>query len=507
MSRPGAMFAGTVGLTILSGLLLVGAFPNLDWGGLAWVALVPFFLIPPAQRMRSALGQGMVLGVVFFGGLLYWIGIFATHVVGPALGAVALLILALVQGMTLIVFAAIAFGLRATGSVWAWRLGVPALWTLLEWTRQLGVSGMAWGDLAYSQHRLLVILQVVKLTGVWGLAFLIVLFNVAVAEAIQHRRLTRFALATALLVLAALGYGEWTLHTENLQPTYRAAALQGNIEQDVPEDGTYVRRVMQTFSGQEREAASQGAILTVWPETAFPGYLRYSGPLGGVVTQDAVRNGQTTLIASMDEEVGASKPTNVLFLVTPQWQIAGTYTKQRLVPFGEYVPFRRYLPFLERMHMTVADDQPGPSGQPPLSADPPLGKIGAAICYDSTYGSILREQTAQGANLLVVSTYDNWYGRTSAARQHAAMAAVRAVENDRYLVRCAAAGVSQIVAPTGQVLAEADLYQQAVVTAPVQSRSTRTLYVLWGDWFLVFCALLLLAVVLHAALSVRGRAA
>lgn len=490
-----------VGLTAFSGLLLVGAFPHLDWGWLAWVALVPFLLTFPQTRLRSALGLGALLGLVFFGGLLYWIGIFADHAVGPVQGLLALLIIAIVQGVTLIVFAAVAFGLRAMTNVWAWRLGIPALWTVLEWTRQLGIPGMAWGDLAYTQHATLIPLQVTKLAGVWGLGFLIVLVNVAMTETLQRRRVTKFVGATGLLLLVALGFGAWTLKTENLRPTFKAAALQGNIEQDVPQNDAYVQRVMRTFSDQEREAAAQGAILTVWPETAFPGFLRYNGPLFSEIAGDAVRNRQRVLVASVDEAFGSSEPTNTLFLVTPQGQIAGSYNKQRLVPFGEYVPFRKYLPFLEQMHMTEHDFRPGSPGQPLMNAGPPIGKLGVGICYDSTYGPVLREQTARGANLLIVSTYDNWYGRTAAGRQHAAMSAVRAAENDRYLVRCAAAGVSQVIAPTGQVLSEAGLYRQAVVIAPVQPRATRTLYVRWGDWFVGFSAGLL-----GVLLVVSGRA-
>ena len=124
---------------VLSGLLLMGAFPHLDWGWLAWIALVPFLIAFRPARLRAALGLGAVLGLVFFGGLLYWIGIFAAHVAGPWLGALTLLILSAVQAVTLVVFAGGAYALRLTGSVWAWRLGVPALWTVLEWTRQLGI--------------------------------------------------------------------------------------------------------------------------------------------------------------------------------------------------------------------------------------------------------------------------------------------------------------------------------------------------------------------------------
>jgi apolipoprotein N-acyltransferase len=95
---------------------------------------------------------------------------------------------------------------------------------------------------------------------------------------------------------------------------------------------------------------------------------------------------------------------------------------------------------------------------------------------------------ARGADLLVVSTDDTWFGRTAAARQHAACAAVRAAEEDRYLVRCAATGLSQVIAPTGQVLSEAGLFTRRVVSAPVQARHGLTPYARWGDWFVAACA-------------------
>ncbi len=158
------------------------------------------------------------------------------------------------------------------------------------------------------------------------------------------------------------------------------------------------------------------------------------------------------------------------------------------------MPGRSWLPFVEALHVTNFDMKPGASVQALLDGGPEAGKIGATICFESSYPRFLREQVARGANLLVISTDDTWFGRTAAARQHSAIAAVRAAEADRYLVRSAATGVSQVIDPTGRVLAEAGLFQAAVVCAPVQSRTTVTPYVRWGDWFVGFCALILVGV-------------
>ncbi|MDQ2687232.1 MAG: apolipoprotein N-acyltransferase [Armatimonadota bacterium] len=508
----------------LSGLLLIGAFPHLDWGWLAWFALIPFLTTFPHRRLRFAFTHGAILGLVFFGGLLYWIAVFAAHAAGPALGGIAWVGAAVALGMSLAVFAAGCQALARTGNPWAWRLGVPALWTLLEWGRQFGILGAGWGDLAYTQYRALPLLQQTKLTGVWGLSFLIVLINVALAEwvcALFHRGWTWTAglgrtarlgtsspcvggLVAVILFLAALVFGVWTLRTERLQPTFVAAALQGDIDQNVMVTPAYVQRVMETFGRQGREAAMGGARLTVWPETAIPGYLRDDAFFRQAIIADAVANRQAMIVGARERDDASGKDRNAVFLVTLQGQITQSYAKQKLVPFGEYVPLRAQFPILEKLHLTIYDMAPGSGRQPLMEAGTPVGKVGAAVCYDSTYGQITRDQVARGANVLIVATDDTWFGRTAAARQHAAMSAVRAAETDRYLVRAAATGISQVIAPTGQVLSEAGLFRQAVVSAPIESRATRTLYVRAGDWFVAVCAALFAVL---WGVSVRGRRA
>jgi len=393
---------------------------------------------------------------------------------------------------------------------------VPALWAIVEWWRQSGPLGLSWGDLAYTQHLALPILQVTKLTGIWGLAFLIVLVNAALTEfapppqswgdgsdqplrrgvsapAPQDWGGGAFPLLTAGLVAAALLFGSLTIRTEQLRPTFVAAALQGNINQNVTQNAAYEKRVQQTFSEQTQAARSQGAMLTVWPETAYPGYLQ---------SRVQVSNQPTAIIGGVEYDGGSRKNANSLFLRDTHGKLTGSYRKRQLVPFGEFVPGRRWLPFLEALHVTVFDMQAGADTQPLLNGGPGIGKIGTVICFESSYPRLTREQVARGAGLLVISTDDTWFGRTAAARQHSAMAAVRAAETDRYLIRSAATGISQVVDPTGRVLAEADLFRPAVVAAPVQSRTTRTPYVRWGDRFIGFCGLLLAGVS-----SVRARRA
>ncbi len=482
------------GMAALSGVLLILCFPHGDLGWLAWAALVPFLLTFPHATLRAALAHGAVLGCVFFGGLMYWIGLFAAHAVGPVLGSVAWLGSVFALAPWLVIFAGGAHWLSRRGfGVWLW--GLPALWTVLEWGRQFGILGTTWGDLAFTQHRILSLLQVTKATGPWGLSFLVVLVNVLLAQLLRGRReivpkrKAHFAGALAVFALA-LGSGWHTLNREHLHPAFVAAALQGNINQNVLDTPAYEQRVLDTFAAQSRTAKAQGATLTVWPETAVPGYLRLDPRFAQPIAQSAVLNHQTALVGARGYLFSEKKDTNTLFLVTPQGTIAGEYSKRHLVPFGEYVPLRATFPVLERLHLSVYDMAQGGAHQPLLDAGPPIGKIGAAICYDSTYSGLMRAQVARGANLLVVTTDDTWFGRTAAAGQHAAMASVDAAATDRYLVRCAATGISQVLDPAGRVIASSHLFVPAVVSVPVQSRHTQTFYVRYGDWFVLLSTVL-----------------
>ena len=91
----------------------------------------------------------------------------------------------------------------------------------------------------------------------------------------------------------------------------------------------------------------------------------------------------------------------------------------------------------------------------------------AFICYEAIFPDLVRRFAGAGAELLVNITNDAWYGRTSAPYQHLAMAAFRAVENGRYLVRAANTGITAVVDPRGRVLERTTLFERTVLVRDV----------------------------------------
>ena len=498
-------------LTLLSGLLFVGCFPRLDCGALAWVAFVPFLCTFPHRNVSRAIAHGFLFGIVAYGGILYWLAIFATHAIGRPLGVVAWLIGAIAQTTATVGFSIILQYVTARGSRISTLFAIPSVWIIFEWIRQLGMLGTGWGDIGYSQHNALDILQITRLGGVWLLGYVIVFVNAAIVSVLRSRRMYPWLISAVCVVAFGCVYGRFILTHDTSNPSFIASALQANVNQNVtwngmrPRDPRYVSRVMTNLVSQMQQTALVHSSMSVTAETSFPGYLRFDPKLLKVVSRAAMQTHQAILIGGYDYDPETRKSLNALFLVNADGVLSGEYEKRQLVPFGEFIPLRTFLPFLEALHLdTISDLDRGGNVQPLMDAGGTAGKIGVALCYESSYPALTREQIVRGASVLVVATDDTWFGHTAAAAQHAAIAAIRSSESDRYLVRTAATGISEIIDNHGRVLVSTGLFERKAISAKIESRSDLTLYERFGDWIVVVCGVSL-AVILWTAARAKPR--
>ena len=158
----------------------------------------------------------------------------------------------------------------------------------------------------------------------------------------------------------------------------------------------------------------------------------------------------------------------------------GVYRKMHLVPFGEYVPLQRLLFFAAPLVEAVGAFSAGNE-----AVVLPVGphRASVAICYEVVYPELVRRFVSGGTELLTTITNDAWFGRTAAPYQHFAQAAMRAIENGRYLVRAANTGVSGVVDPYGRVLAASGIFEPAVIVEQARFLRASTFYARHGDVF------------------------
>jgi apolipoprotein N-acyltransferase len=496
---------------LATALLAIASFPPLDLGLLAYVALVPL-LAAPGAAARPFLA-GWLAGTIASAGICWWVVYAMTHYGGiPWLVAGPLvLLMAAAMGLFWGVFAWARALLRRRLPAVPDLLVAPALWTALEYGRAvLPDIAFPWALLGHTQYNALHLIQAADLFGVWGVSFLVVLVNAAVAAALgragggARARLAPAALAAALLA-AAWGYGAWRLDQPELGRTVRVAVVQGDIPQDVKWDPAFKEETFRVHEALTREAAARGTDLAVWSESSIAMYYQYE-PLYQRRLADLARETRLPLLfgspARVDTPAGRAY-RNRAYLLDARGEVAGWQDKRHLVPFGEYVPWKKALFFARPLVQAVGEFTPGEASR---VLEVPAARLGTLICYEAIFPDLARRFAAGGAELLLNITNDAWYERTAASRQQFVNLVFRAVENRRPVARAANTGISGFVDAKGRILSASPLFVRGQYAAALTLSGRGTVYTAWGDWFPRACALAAAGLLLAAGRGRRGPA-
>ncbi len=499
-------------LSIISGLLLVAAFPTFDLHFLAWMSLVPLFIGLKDQSVKTGFLLGGITGVVFFCGTVNWVTNSVHFYGGIPLVPASLITLLLCAYLALypaVFGAAVAHLRRSRPSLVI--ISFPALWTALELARTYIFTGFPWALLGYSQYSILPVIQIADVTGVYGVSFLIVFVNIVLAEFITDRKKYIPVIVAAIAVSVTLGYGFMRLNEQEGAGKLKVSVVQGNIEQDKKWDPAYQAEVTSTYARLTREALKQKPDIVIWPETATPFYFGGSEEYGRM-TEDLkkfVKTNKTPLLTG--SPTYELKPRRMVILrnsaslLSGDGSVAAVYHKLHLVPFGEYVPLKSVLFFVEKMVQAIGDFQPG--------NDYTVMKVSAGgrekevalstvICYEIIFPDLVRGFVDRGAGVMTTITNDAWFRRTAAPYQHFAMAVFRAVENRVPVARAANTGVSGFIDAKGRILETSRIFTETYLTRTITPGNTKTFYTRYGDIFAYAC--LIAAVVLIVLIPRRN---
>ena len=518
---------------LASAVLLWFAFPPADWGWLAWVALVPLFLLVPSRRSRSSLYFGVWAGGMAFWLLsIYWVSLtdesawlawvvmaFALSLWWPAFFALARLAVLRLR-LPLMVAA-------------------PILWVGLEYLRAFVLSGFPWYYLAHSQHLMLPVIQIADCAGALGVSWLIALFNAWCVDLLtapllrpspRGPRITRPQLVRGVTVAAVLsltlGYGAFRMATAHFRPGPRVALLQSSLIQRL-KMGADPRSIEDVYQRLVNRALNENPRpdLVVWPETSYPYFglgtidadvdaaslekelkrldlkwkpdewrehmIMLSRHLHGWTDQAGV----PMLVGSVYQvyhNAGRSK-YNSAILFEPGRPEIQRYDKLHLVPFGEYVPLIDYLPWLTALTPYHGTQTPSLSfGKEPRWIELGPYRFATAICFEDTVPHVVRRffDEAPGGRqpdaILNISN-DGWFHGSSEHDMHLAVSIFRAVENRVPLARAVNTGVSALVDGNGRVLKSLPKLSEGVLSGVVPLDDRVSLYSAWGDWLGLTC--------------------
>lgn len=477
---------------ILSGILLFLSFPKYGSGFVAWIALIPlFWAIKDASSLRQGLVLGFISGLIFHIGLIYWITyVIVNYGYLPLyLGIIIMLLLACYLSLYVALFAAGIVFLRQKIALF---LAAPVLWICLEYCKSYLMTGFPWENLGYSQYLNNYIVQFADISGVFGLSFVIVLANAALFELITKKSRKEFIVTAGVILIIAgiLIYG--VNRSKQVEEALKTAAgidvslIQGNIDQAIKWNDGYRKETIDIYEQLSLQNSPEKEGLLVWPETALPFSYQDADQLQEQVRNISLKAKSWLIFGSTSYENSRENINfyNSAYLLSPTGEIKGRYDKVHLVPYGEYVPLRNFFPFINGFTEGMGDFASG-TGYHPLQVGGK--KIGVLICYEGILPLAAAAYKKEGAELLVNITNDAWFGATSAPFQHFSMAVFRAVETRLYLVRAANTGISAIINPRGEIVAQTGIFKKAAVRQNVKYSNIETIYAKYGDVLVIIC--------------------
>ena len=493
-------------LSVISGGLLILSQPPFNLGHIGWFCLVPLFVALNGKTLRQSFILGLITGLIYFLGLLYWL--FPIMIPATIFGTILLIIyLSLFFALFCLLFSFICHLTPAHSILSPLRyvFFASVLWVSLEYLRSLGVLGFPWGLIAYSQWKNTTLIQIADITGVYGISFVIVLFNAALAYLIyQYRppfevkRLTMTGMAVLSIFLIGViifvffyGMRAISIYAPMIKTEKKridVALIQGNIDQNKKWDPNYLGESLGILMGLTRELKYVPDII-VWPETAITISLNENKFLEDRI-REFVRSTKTFFLSGV-QETESGKYFNRAILISPDGEILGKYDKIHLVPFSEATPyfFKWIFPFLKKV-ISGEDFTPGKEWTVFNHPHPPSAgtrKFSCCICFESIFPQEIRKFTRAGAQFLINITNDAWFGRTGAPYQHFAINVFRAVENRMEIARAANSGISGYINMIGQPRYWTSIFSRSVISSEVNLRTKETIYTRFGDIFSYFC--------------------
>jgi apolipoprotein N-acyltransferase len=366
----------------------------------------------------------------------------------------------------------------------------PSTWAFTEYLVSRGPFA-SWGSAAYSQYGNLALLQLLSVTGLWGVAFLMGWFaavcNQVWEQGLDSREARRSAwiFATTLCAVILLGGARLSLFPPTSQTVRVASLSRRRLEPQLSDtvaqrmfagkatndDMDAIRRWAvaiedDLLSRAEREMEA-GAKIVFWGEANAP-VLKEAEP--AFVSRGAALASKYNAYLGMALGVlnqGNEHPIeNKLVLIQPDGRVAWEYHKTHPVPGPEAaVQFR---------------------GDGKLrELDTLYGRLSSIICFDADFPQLLAQAGILRADV-VLDPSNDW---RAIDPWHTQMASFRAIEQGFHLIRQTSQGLSAAFDYQGRRLAAMDHYQttEYSMVSEVPTKGTRTIYSVLGDWFAWVC--------------------
>ncbi|MEW5894997.1 MAG: apolipoprotein N-acyltransferase [Candidatus Omnitrophota bacterium] len=486
ISRPALFAARSSLLCLLSAVLLILSHPPHNFWFLAWIGLVPLFLVLEGKSAVKGFGWGYLTGLFYFFGMFWWF----IHVTLPGM-----VLLNMFLALYFALFSA-TYALIRKKPVIVRILLAGCAWVAWEFVRSGFLSGFGWAALGHTQYQQLWFLKLSAWTGVYGVSFVLAGANhlvYSVARDWKNKTFLKkvsgcFFIGAVALLAVLVSRTEPAEHPGD--ESIKIAVVQPGIRQKDKWDPKKSGQIMSILEILTRDAVEKEPDLIVWPEASLPSIPENADRYLEKV--QALAESIHTPILLGYVRLGIDGYFNTAVLINSFGDIEGWYDKLHLVPFGEFVPLRNVFPFLSDI-VPIGDIS---SGEKPAvfyfpdNVHPPFSVL---ICFEDTVDLVPKLMAESGAKILINITNDAWFGDTKAPWLHLEAAVFQAASYGRPLVRAANTGVSAFVSSSGRI--EGILsnekgkatFNKGVLMLEAFAGEGKTFRLIFGDFFAYLC--------------------
>ncbi len=503
-------YCSEVLLLLVSAFVLSLAFPGFHsksgFGILAFVALVPPFVVIHRTRFAATPFYGFFFGFMFYLFFNYWLRNFHP---------LAIFIVTIIKGGEMAMLFPCLKMADSWCRKWSW-LAQAFIWTAYAYLSQSWFAGYPYGSIAYAIWNFLPLVQIASITGIWGITLLLVMPQAFIAMPLARREsvkawiLERKVCATiyglVFLLWVLLGTICWQ-HWRSMEPdrVWKVATVQHNANSWKGGYTTY-KRNFNNLRKMSLEAMQENPDILVWSETAFVPSVAWhenypTDPDTHALVEEFVSFGKelsVPLITGNPEGV-IDDPSLPPLLEDGEWnrkdyntvimfsdgEIKQTYRKQHLVPFTEHFPYEKTMPHLYQI-LKNNDYHWWLKGEESVVFESDGIKFSTPICFEDVFGDLNARFVRCGADVLLNMTNDNWSQSEASEIQHGVMAIYRSVETRRTMVRSTNSGLSCYITPDGAIHDELPLFKAMwhIFEVPVYLSSSHgeTFYTRHGDW-------------------------
>ena len=359
--------------------------------------------------------------------------------------------------------------------------------SIVEYLRGTIFGGFPWNLISFSLVKFISSLQILSYIGTYSLNLLAITFyTLPIIILFKIKILKKFIILSSAVLILSLNvyYGFNKIEqVENKQkkiiyPSIKLVSPKFNIERffiDEPVEN----KINELF---ENSYPLDKDLLLIFPEGITNiGEINKLDNNFNEISNQLTDNSKVILGITLDD---GENIFNSLAIFNKEFEIEDKYSKNKLVPFGEFLPFENFLSSLGLKKITYGYKSFSSSTERNILN---VGEISflPLICYEIIFSGALNKNTNNYDFILNISE-DGWFGNSIGPVQHFNHSIFRSIEEGKDVLRVANNGISAHISLNGKVNQKLNTTEKGSIEINSVSKVFPTLFSIYGNKIFFF---------------------